>query len=105
MADILDIVNGIKGDIVALAQTHCAGFEQEAKADGEAFVAACKDEFPKWTAYVVGGKISTKELDSLVRGRRDLATMTALKLKGLAQIRIDKFVNGIIDSTIKRITG
>lgn len=105
MSDIVEIVKGIKGDILALAQTHCAEFVQEARADGEAFIDETKDDLSKWATLVVTGEISPKELESLVRGKRDLAKMTVLKAKGLAQIKIDRLVAGIIDSTIKRITG
>ncbi len=105
MADIVEIVKGIKGDILALAQTHCAEFVQEARTDGEAFIDATKDDLATWATLVVAGKINPKELESLVRGKRDLAKMTLLKAKGLAQIKIDRLVAGIIDSTIKRITG
>jgi len=105
MSDIVEIVKGIKGDILALAQTHCAEFVKEARADGEAFIDETKDDLGTWATLMVAGKISPKELESLVRGKRDLAKMTFLKAKGLAQIKIDRLVAGIIDSTIKRITG
>jgi len=37
------------------------------------------------------------------RGKKDLAEMKALKQKGLAKVKIDQFVNAMIDQTINRI--
>jgi len=105
MSNISEIMNGIKADALALAKTHCDEFIQEANAAATAFIDTSKEDFAQWALLVSAGHLKQKELESLVRGKRDLVIMKALKAKGLAQIRIDSFVNGIIDSTIKRITG
>lgn len=105
MSDLEKIVGAIKADVSDLAKTHCAEFAQAAKTDGELFVDEAKDDIAEWAALLVTGQIKPKELELLVRSKKDIAKMKVLKMKGLAQIKIDKFIAGIIDSTIKRIIG
>ena len=72
MSDINEMISGIKTDILALAQTQCSGFVAEAKADGVAFVEESKSDLAEWASLVAAGKMNTKELESLVRGKKIL---------------------------------
>ncbi|OYW29628.1 MAG: hypothetical protein B7Z47_04575 [Chthoniobacter sp. 12-60-6] len=87
----------IEKDIAALAKTLFKQFAKQAEADGKAFLETTKAQTEEWLQELAAGEISEKNFESLVRGERDLAEMTALKQAGLAQVSIDTFTRGVID--------
>lgn len=101
----MDIIDTLKKDVAVLAQSSFKDFHKEAIADGKSFVDAIGSDLVIWAASCAAGKMTKDELSSLIKGKKDLAEMKALKQRGLAKARIDQFVNGVIDKTISRTFG
>jgi len=73
---------------------------EQAKADAQAFVDASKDKLKKWFEELASEQLTKSEFEFLVKSQRDLAEMNALTQIGLAKARIDRIVNGIIQTVI-----
>jgi len=50
-----------------------------------------------WKDGLASGALSKADFEFLLKGKKDLAEMEALKQLGLSKIRITKITNGIID--------
>ena len=103
MKEFNDIFNELKNEVTDLAKSNLKEMQNEAIADSGQFLNALKDDMKNWSLMLVNGEISNKDFESLVRGKKSLAVMTALKQKGLTQVRVDKFVNGIIDIIVGKV--
>jgi hypothetical protein len=66
-------------------------------ADGDAFVEGLKLDLEVWTRELARGAISHEDFEWLVAGKKDLAELESLKRAGLAQARLEDFVNGLAD--------
>ena len=88
-----ELKNGIK----EIAKTEAADFVKEATSDGKDFLNTIKADLKKWTRQLAEGKLSEDDFEFLVRGKKDLAEMEALKQAGLAAIRVDRIRVAVID--------
>jgi hypothetical protein len=59
-----------------------------------------KDALQTWFKQPTDGQLSKEDFKYLVKGRKDLAEMTAMTQIGLAKIRVERIVNGAIDLVI-----
>jgi hypothetical protein len=96
--------NNFKGKIAqraaALAQTVLNGLVREAVHDGEVFLQQAENDLSEWMLDLRNGDITQKNFESLVRDKKDLAEMGALKRAGLGKVAIDTFVNGFVQIVI-----
>lgn len=95
MADIDQILRAGEQQITQLASVLLAKFKDQAVADAHDFVQAMKVDFSEWTSALQAGQLDEDNFESLVRGEADLVKMRALKQRGLAQVAIDMFTDGI----------
>jgi len=100
MPNFDDLLDALKNEIVNLAESHFDEYREQAVTDGEAFLDATKEDLQRWTRLMDEGELSQHEFESLVRGKKDLAEMAALKQAGLAAARADQFRDAIIDRTV-----
>jgi hypothetical protein len=100
MPDSDDLLDVLRNEIVTLAQSHFDEYREQAIADGESFLEATKDDLTHWTRLMDEGELSQQEFESLVRGKKDLAEMNALKQAGLAAARADQFRDAIVDRVV-----
>lgn len=100
MPDFNDFLDALKGEIVDLAQSNWEEFRDAAVQDGEAFLKKTKGDLKRWTRLLEQGELSREDVEWLIKGKRDLAEMEALKQAGLAAARIDRFRSALIDRVI-----
>lgn len=81
----------------ALAETILRGFVEQAVADARDFQQKAEKQIAEWLVDFAHGDITQKNLESLVRGERDLAEMRALKQAGLSRVALDTFTQGFIE--------
>lgn len=103
--DTENAVSELKSEIGDLAKVMLNKYKDAAVDDGQDFLDSIKDDLKKWAGMLSRGEIDKDEFDSLVRGKKDLAEMKALKQLGLAKVQYDKFVNAVIDKTIGKFIG
>lgn len=100
MPEFDDLLDALKDEIVNLAASHFDEYREQAITDGESFLNTTKDDLKHWTRLMDEGELSPQEFQSLVRGKKDLAEMNALKQAGLAAARADQFRDAIVDRVV-----
>ena len=90
------IVKDVEAQVIALAEEILKGYVGQAKLDAANFLQNSKVSLQKWATMLATGMIDKDEFQSLVKGQLDVAELHALKQAGLAKIRIDQFVSGVV---------
>ena len=97
MPNFNDFVDMFKNDLLDFARENLEEYKNELIKDGSQFVEKAKTDLERWTEGLASGALNKEDFEFLLKAKKDLAEMEALKLSGLAQIKIDKLTNGIID--------
>lgn len=92
--------NSLEEGLKDLAGRTLKGFKDEALQDGKKFLKDTEDDLKRWTKLLASGDLSQEDFEWLVLSKKDLAELIALKQKGLAQVRIDRFRTGVVDLVI-----
>jgi hypothetical protein len=95
-----DFLSTLKSDLLDFAKENVNEYKNELLKDGNAFIGKAKADLKRWTDGLVSGSLSQKDFEFLVKGKKDLAQMEALKQIGLSQIRINKIINGMLEIVI-----
>jgi hypothetical protein len=95
-----DFVSTLKNDLLDFAKENLEEYKDELLKDGTLFIEKTKSDLERWTEGLASGAISAADLEFLLKGKKDLAQMEALKQLGLSKIRITKITNGIIDVVV-----
>src|SRR3974377_634944 len=100
MATFNDFWDELKKEIADFAEKNWNSVRDGAIADGNAFADKAKVDLQRWTELFALGKLTKDEFDWLVRSKKDLAELVALKQAGLAQVALDRFLNGLINVVV-----
>lgn len=68
---------------------------------GEKFLKNSRDDLENWFQLYNSGNLDKEELESLIKGKKDLLDIKILTQAGLAKIRIDRIKNGIFEIIIE----
>ncbi len=71
--------------------------------DGVSFAEKARERLQRWAALVAADKLTIDEFKYLLEAQKDMARMEALKQKGLAQIRIDRLRNSLINAVFESV--
>jgi hypothetical protein len=102
MSDFDDFTKAVIDGVKDIATGEFSGFAKQIKADTQDFLAESKDKLKKWLQLLADGAIDEEEFGLLVKGRKDLAVMSALTAAGVAQARIGRVKNKIVDLVIDK---
>ena len=94
--DIDSILNDSLEQSRALAETLFKRFANQAAEDTREFFENSRESLERAALLLAEGRIDPDDFEDLVRGKRDLAEMRALKQAGLAKATIDTFTNGVL---------
>ncbi|MDZ7659654.1 hypothetical protein [Fodinibius sp.] len=100
MPNFDDFIDQLKNDLVDHAQQFGDDVMDEFVEDGKAFAEEAKGDLKRWTQLMAEGKLTSDDLKFLVKGKKDLAKMEALKQKGLAKARLDKFKDILVGTVV-----
>ena len=95
-----DFLSTIKDDLLEFAKENLDEYKDELLKDGNEFVKKAKKDIERWTEGLAAGALSKADFEFLLKGKRDLAEMEALKQLGLSKIRINKITNGVLDVVV-----
>lgn len=101
MSKFDDFLHEVKTGTQQIAQQEAAEFLEAATKDAQAFLNDLETDLKTWTQQLASGQLSLTDFEFLVKGKKDLAQMVALKEAGLAVIRIDRVRNALINLVIK----
>ena len=91
-----DFLLTLKVDLMIFAKDNLEEQKDELLKDGNAFIRKAKKDLERWTEGLTIGTLSKADFEFLLRGKKDLAEMEALKQLGLSKIRINKITDGVI---------
>jgi len=100
MAIFDDFLNALKDGLKQLVADTVQDFTQAATKDGRAFLDKARADLERWTSALAHGHLSKDDFAFLVKGKKDLAEMEALKQAGLALVRLDQFRSSLIDLVV-----
>jgi len=94
--DTNSFVHAVLTNASDLAAKLFEGYVGQAEADTRAFLQATRDDIARDALLYKQGQIDKDDFEDLIKGKKDLAEMHALKNTGLASAAIDTFINGVI---------
>ena len=100
MADFNDFLESLKKGLEEIIKKNWKEFKDAAEKDGNAFLDKTKEDLKRWTKLLAQGDLTKDDFEFLVAGKKDLAELEALKLAGLAQVRLERFQNALISLVI-----
>ena len=95
-----EFLSTIKDDLLEFAKENLEEYKDELLKDGNEFVKKAKKDLERWTEGLANGALSKADFEFLLKGKRDLAEMEALKQLGLSKIRVNRITNGVIDVVV-----
>lgn len=102
--DFNQFLDHLKEDLGALASEFGDEVRDELIRDGVHFVNRTRDDLQSWSEQLLTGELSKNDFEWLLKSKKDLAEMEALKQKGLAQARIDRLRTALVQSVIGSVT-
>lgn len=100
MPDFKDLLNTIKADLITLAKENFNELKDEILKDGSAFAKKLQDDVIRWGEGLAGGHLTPDDVEFLIKAKKDLAEMEALKIAGLSKVKLEKLKASIIDTVI-----
>jgi hypothetical protein len=80
-------------------------FKKDLVNEAQEFLRKSRDDVERWAGLMNEEKLTPEEFESLVKGKKDLAEMEALKRAGMALVRIDRLRESLIEVVIKTAFG
>lgn len=109
LPNLTAVFSEIEQQIVTLAETTVSNFKNQAISDAKNLVSTIKADISRWTNLLSAGQIKISEFEFLVGTEKSFITMISLEQAGLAQLRIQNYLNGvlniIIDVVLKKVIG
>ena len=101
--DFDEVLGSVLSQSKELGRTLFKQFAQQARDDARSFLEQSRGSLERAAGLLAAGKIDRDDFEDLVRGKRDLAKMVALKQTGLAKASIDTFTNGVLNIFIDAV--
>lgn len=95
-----DFLSTVKTDVAKLIEKNLSDYADAATSDCDDFLDSIKADLLRWTELLAQNQLTLQDFEFLVKGKKDLAELEALRQQGLAQIRMNKFKNGLISTVI-----
>lgn len=103
MAGFDEVVLAIQKGIPNLAESCLNGFVEEAKTNVRTFLERSRKDVESWLEALATKQLSQEDFRSLLKTKCALAEMDALKEKGLAEIQLQNFRNGVINLIVTSV--
>ena len=91
-----DLLTQLSAGLKQLADDEWQDYQKAAIRDGNAFLINSTDDLTAWAEQLALKKITADDLEFLLKGKMDVAELTALKQQGLAKVRLEKFRNSMV---------
>ena len=97
------LLDGVLQQSKQLGKTLFRQYSTQAAQDAREFLEKTRTSLKEAAVALAEGRIDREDFEDLVRGKRDLAQMRALKQVGLAKAAIDTFTNGVLNIFIDAV--
>lgn len=90
----------LKKNLSGVIQEFGEEYKEDILNDAVAFALKARKDLELWAAELKEGRLSIADVEFLIKSKKDLAEMEALKQKGLAQAKLDKLKADIINEVV-----
>ena len=97
MEDFNAFLEELKKGLLKLAGDTFKKYSKQILNDGTDFAQKLEEDIKRWTAEYSIHEITKEEFEFLVKAKKDLLEMTALKQEGLARTELNKLRNAIVE--------
>jgi hypothetical protein len=97
MGDFNEFLETLKSDLAELAGNSFKKYKHQLLHDGTEFAKKLETDLKNWSAEYSIFEISKEEFEELVKSKKDLLEMEALKHEGLARTELNKLRNAIVE--------
>ncbi|MHC4061455.1 MAG: hypothetical protein ACYSUC_04340 [Planctomycetota bacterium] len=100
MSDFDEFIEKIEEGLKQLSQATLKDFKDGFASDAKDFLEDSKEDLQTWTKQLADGKLSKKDFEDLVLGRKDVAEMHALKVAEITKAKLELFKLQVIDLVV-----
>ena len=105
MSDFKQFAQEAEANLKNLVTADFKDYTQAAMADGQAFLERSRQDLERWLQLRAAGQLTDDDLVWLIKSKKDLAVLQALKQAGMSQTRLDGFKNDLIQLAIQTAAG
>ncbi|MGN8226071.1 hypothetical protein [Gracilimonas sp. BCB1] len=98
MFDFDAFLETLKTDLTEVVSDFGEDLKDDLLNDAGDFAFQTKEDLIKWSKMLKDGEISADDFEFLLKAKKDLAEMEALKQRGLTQAKLDKLKLAIMDT-------
>ncbi len=98
MGDFNEFLEALKSDLTRLAGNSFKKYKQQLLHDGTEFAKRLEADLKNWSAEYSIFEITKEEFEDLVKSKKDLLEMEALRKEGLARTELNKMRNAIVET-------
>lgn len=103
MPSFTNVLEALETELAEFAKRSWADYKDEATADAKAFINSSKADLERWTKSLANGAINQEDFEWLLASQKDLGQLKALTQSGLTKIKLERFINGVIDTIISTV--
>jgi len=96
MVDFNQLRDELKSALIGLGSKEWLSYRDAALRDGEAFLDKTRADLERWVRMLQSGQLTRDEFEWLLKAKRDLVEMEALKRTGLSKAALDDFSNDLL---------
>lgn len=98
MGDFNEFLEALKSDLAELAGGSFQKYKHQLLHDGTEFAKKLETDLKNWRTEYSIFEITKEEFEDLVKSKKDLLEMEALKHEGLARTELNKMRNAIVET-------
>jgi hypothetical protein len=102
MASFEDFLKELKTEVKDLVEKGWKDLIGQASGDVDEFLKQSEADLRRWTQLLANGSLKLQDFEFLLAAKKDVASLTALKRAGLAQVQLDRFLNGVVGAILRR---
>lgn len=103
MPDFKEIFGKLLESVKKITGEEFTEYRDEASEDARNFLLECKEDFEKWVPQLASGELSIDDFEWLIKSKKDVLKLNILKQKGLAQVKLDRFRDKLLQEIKKSI--
>jgi hypothetical protein len=101
MGDFNTFIEELKTNLLQLANGSFQAYAKQILADGAVFASKLEEDLKRWGTEYAIHEITKEEFEFLVKSKKDLLEMEALKQEGLARTELNKLRNSIVKTVME----
>lgn len=99
-----DFLAELKEEVKELVEKSWKDLKEAAIHDAEAFLFKAEGDLRRWTQLLATGALTSQDFEFLLGAKKEVAELGALEQAGLAQVQLDRFMNGVVGAIINAAT-